>query len=101
MYISPEDVELNPLDLRLDALPSHEDPRGVEVALEQPLPDGEVRHDDLLEVARAAVALDQPLHDAALEPGAVTRTVGGTVLCQNQGWLGIKLIQFQLQFIKF
>ena len=73
---SLEDVELNSFHLGLDALPSHEYPGGLALmALEQPLPDAQVRQHDLLEVARAAVVLDHPLHDAALEARAVASTV--------------------------
>lgn len=52
-----EDVERHPLHLRLHALPSHEDPRGVELARNDGVPQRQHGLHHLLVLALAPVAL--------------------------------------------
>ena len=68
-----ERVELDALQLGLDAFPLHEDPGRVGVALEEGVPYPEHRRRVLDVVAGAAGVLDHALDDPPLEPRRVGR----------------------------
>ena len=66
-------VELDTLQLGLDAFPLHEDPGRVELTLDEGIPDAEHGRRVLDVVAGAARVLDHALHDAAFEASGVGR----------------------------
>mmetsp|Transcript_122090 Transcript_122090/g.352909 ORF Transcript_122090/g.352909 Transcript_122090/m.352909 type:complete len:209 (+) Transcript_122090:580-1206(+) len=66
-----EHVQLDTLELRLNALPLHEDPRRIGVAAHKAVPNAEHRRRVLGVLASTPVGLDHPLDDAAFKAGGV------------------------------